>query len=384
MALLILCDPSFKNSAWCERKIKGIRDEAIRRRTAVKIFTNIESFENAAVKYDGDSSVIVLFSKISYIQSISGMLSKLKIHPIIANSTLDLKLPFGYSRAVTDVEEDVRCALEYLYSCKKTSIALLGVDENSWGDVGMAQAFARYAQKLADNVFYAKGDMQSCFSDYLGMIDDLDAVILPNDHLAICFIEFLKEYDAYRDDLFVIGRGDSISARLYSDGITSITTDFYEGGRAAAELHFNRLKYGWKSADIKLKSKLVIRGSTKNIPYVPPCEPLEASDVSPFVKPTLFKIPTNPIGNVDRLLSSCDLTDLKLIYGMLLGYSYERIGEFCFLSSEAVKYRVRKIRKELAGDSKADAIELISKYINKENLLSTIEELEGKNGRILK
>lgn len=384
MALLVLCDHTFRNSAWCERKIKGIRDEAARRRTAVKVFTNVESFVNAAAKLDSDSSAIVLFSKISYIQSISGILSKLKIHPILTNSTLDLRLPFCYSRAITDTEEDVRSAFEYLYSCKKTKIALFGVDENSWGDVGMAQAFVRFAPALADNVFYAKGDMQSCFSDYLCVVDNLDAVMLPNDHLAICFIEFLKERGAYRDDLFVIGRGDSISARLYMDGITSITTDFYECGRAAAELHFNRLKYGWKSADIKLKSRIKVRGSTKHIPYVPSNEPLVASDVSPLVKPTLFRIPTNPIGSVDRLLTACDLTDLKLIYGMMLGYSYERIGEFCFLSSEAVKYRVRKIRKVLAGDSKADATELISKYINKETLLSTIEELEGEKGTIIK
>ncbi len=384
MALFVLCDPTFRNSAWCERKIKGIRDEAARRRTPVKVFTNAGLFENAAAKLDKNSSVIVLFSKISYIQSISGILSRLRIHPIITNSTIDLKLPFCYSRAVTDTEEDVRCAIEYLYSCKKSRIALFGVDENSWGDVGMAQSFARFAPSLADNIYYAKGDMQSCFLDYLSVIDRVDAVMLPNDHLAICFIEFLKEHGAYRDDLFIIGRGDSISARLYLDGVTSITTDFYKCGRAAAELHFNRLKYGWHSADIKLESRLVIRGSTNNIPYAPLQEPLAPSDISPNVNPTLFSIPTNPLGNVDRLLTECDLTDLKLIYGMLLGYSYERIGEFCFLSSEAVKYRVRKIRKALAGDSKADATELLSKYISKENLLSTIEELEEKNGGIIK
>lgn len=384
MALFVLCDPTFKDSAWCERKIRGIREEAARRRTTVKMFTNIDVFENTASKFDNDSSVIVLFSKISYIQSIADILAKLKIHIILTNSTLNIKLPFIYSRAVTDTEEDVRCALEYLYFCKKKNIALLGIDANSWGDVGMSQVFAKYAPDLAQNIYYAKGDMQSCFEDYLKVIDTFDAVMLPNDHLAICFIEFLKEHGAYRDDLFVIGRGDSISARLYDNGITSITTDFYSGGRAVAELHFNRLKYGWQAADIKLKSKLVVRGSTKNIPYIKSDRRLYPSDLSPEIVPTLFTIPTNPIGRVDSLLAASDLTDLKLIYGMLCGFSYERIGEFCFLSSEAVKYRVRKIRKALSGDSKADATELISKYISKENLLHTIEELESENGKRIK
>ena len=341
MALLVLCDPTFKDSAWCERKIRGIKEEAARRRTSVKIFTSINAFEAVASKLDGDSSVIVLFSKISYIQSIADILAKLRIHPILANSTLDLTLPFGYSRAVTDTEQDVRCALEYLYSCGKKNIALLGIDANSWGDVSMAQTFKKYAPSLECNIYYAKGDMQSCFEDYLTRVHSFDAVMLPNDHLAICFIEFLKEHNAYRKDLFVIGRGDSISARLYDSGLTSITTDFYSGGRAAAELHFNRLKYGWQVADIKLKSRLVVRGSTGNIPYVKPQKRIFPSDLSPKNAPTLFTIPTNPIGRVDSLLASSDLTDLKLIYGMLCGFSYERIAEFCFLSSEAIKYRVR-------------------------------------------
>lgn len=384
MALMILCDPTFRNSAWCERKIKGIRDEAARRRTSVKVFTNINAFENAASKLDGDSSVIVLFSKISYIQSVSDVLSRLSVHPIIANSTLDIKLPFCYSRAVTDTEEDVRCALEYLFSCGKREIALLGVDENSWGDVGMAQTFARYAPSLADNIFYAKGDMRSCFLDYLGIVDKLDAVILPNDHLAICFIEFLKEHNAYRKELFVIGRGDSISARLYGEGITSITTDFYSGGRAVAEIHFNRLKYGWRSADIKLKSRLVVRGSTDNIPYIPLEKPLCASDISPSVSPTLFSIPTNPIGKVDSLLTASDLADLKLIYGMLSGFSYERMSDFCFLSVEAVKYRVRKIRNALGGGDKESVAEFLRTYINKGGLLKVIEEIETAGDRIVK
>lgn len=378
MALFVLCDPTFRYSAWCERKIKGIRDEAARRRTSVKVFTNAENFEIAASKLDEDSSVIVLFSKISYIQSVGEMLSQLKIHPILANSTLDIKLPFLYSRAVTDTEEDVRCAVEYLFECGKRKIALLGIDGNSWGDVGMAQAFAKYVPTLEKNIFYAQGNMQNCFEDYLGIVKELDAVILPNDHLAICFIEFLKEHGAYSKDLFVIGRGDSISARLYGDGVTSITTDFYFGGRAVAEVHFNRLKYGWKSADIKLKSKLVIRGSTNNIPYVMPKNRLCATDVTPKITPTLFRIPTNSVSMVDNLLTVSDLTDLKLIYGMLSGFSYERIGEFCFLSSEAVKYRVRKIVKSLSLSSKGEAVEFISKYVNKDNLLHVIEEESRK------
>ncbi len=382
MALLVLCDPTFKNSVWCERKLKGIRDEAARRRTAVKVFTCLTAFESVASKLGNDSSVIVLFSKISYIQGVAEILSRLSIHTIITNSALSFKLPFDYSRASTDIETDVRSAVEYLYSCGKKRIAMVAIDRNSWGDSGFAEMFSRYVENSEKAIFYADGDMQSCFDDFLCQIDSFDAVMLPNDHVAICFTEFLKEKGVYSKDLFVIGRGNSMSARLYGEGITSITTNFYNCGKSAAEAHFNRLKYGWESVNVKLKSQLVIRGSTKNIPYLPAGRPLRALDISKEVKPTLFHIPTYPIGRVDSLLAASDLTDLKLIYGILCGYSYERVSEFCFLSLEAAKYRVRKMLKSLACDSKTDATSLLSKYINKDNLLHTIEELEGENGRI--
>ncbi|MBQ6893796.1 MAG: hypothetical protein IJN48_06270, partial [Clostridia bacterium] len=159
---------------------------------------------------------------------------------------------------------------------------------------------------------------------------------------------------------------------------------FYSGGRAAAEVHFNRLKYGWRSADIKLKSKLVVRGSTGNIPYLPSKTPLCASDISPKNEPTLFRIPTNPIGRVDRLLTSCDLVDLKIIYCLLCGFSYERMGDFCFLSVEAVKYRVRKIRNALDCTDKESTAELIRTYINKNSLLKVIEDIEAASESIVK
>ena len=115
-----------------------------------------------------------------------------------------------------------------------------------------------------------------------------------------------------------------------------------------------------------------------NIPYVMPKNRLCATDVTPKITPTLFRIPTNSVSMVDNLLTVSDLTDLKLIYGMLSGFSYERIGEFCFLSSEAVKYRVRKIVKSLSLSSKGEAVEFISKYVNKDNLLHVIEEESRK------
>ena len=64
MALLILCDPRYRNNNWCETKLRGIYDEAARRRIAVKLYTDLDAFVNAAAKLGSDSSVIILFNSI--------------------------------------------------------------------------------------------------------------------------------------------------------------------------------------------------------------------------------------------------------------------------------------------------------------------------------
>ena len=175
---------------------------------------------------------------------------------------------------------------------------------------------------------------------------------------------------------FLISYGDTMMAQLYGDGITSLTTNHYGCGKSAVELHFSRLKNGWSSASLRLCVELRVRGSTENIPYTKGWSPLPL-DLTPLRQPTLQHIPTDDVGRIDRLLAVGDLVDLKIIYGILCGYTYEQIGEFCFLSLEAAKYRVRRIRTAIAGRNKADVAGVIGAYVNRDRLLGVIESLEG-------
>ena len=377
MALLVLCDGAFRNTPWCDLKLRGIGDEASRRRETVKVFTDIDLFAAAAAKLDETSSAIVIYDSISNLQKAAAALSHLRVHPIVASNVNKMRLACRYSSVGTDVEDTICTAVDYLYGCGKKRIAMVGVNRNSCGDLSRAEMFERYTVGETCKVLEARGDMQDCFAEFLKERDNFDAVICPNDHLAICLIEFLKEHGAYSKELFVISYGNTIMARLYSDGLTSFTTGHYASGKAAAETHFNRLKFGWSTSDILIKNELVIRGSTGNIPYKPSAEKPTPNDIIPPSSPTLFRIPTNPIGRIERMLMTSDIVNLKLIYCMLCGFSYERMGEFCFLSIEAAKYRVRKIRTALLGKSKSDAADLIRAYIDKYSLLHLIEEYES-------
>ena len=374
MALLVLCDPAYRNSVWCDRKLAGIRDESLRRRTPFRLYDDPAAFEAAAQKLDETSSVIVLFDNISYIQSIAPMFRRLRIHPILSSVDNSLRLPFAFSRAAWDVDASARITVDYMLACGRTKLALVGLNPNSHSDVGRADALRRYLSADKLRVCFADESMQTCFADFLATGGDCDAILCPNDHIAICLSETMKA--AGIPPRFLISYGDTMMAQLYGDGITSLTTNHYGCGKSAVELHFSRLKNGWSSASLRLCVELRVRGSTENIPYTKGWSPLPL-DLTPLRQPTLQHIPTDDVGRIDRLLAVGDLVDLKIIYGILCGYTYEQIGEFCFLSLEAAKYRVRRIRTAIAGRNKADVAGVIGAYVNRDRLRGVIESLEG-------
>lgn len=377
MALLVLCDPEYRNNVWCDSKIRGIQDEANRRREKLRIFTDLDAFETAASKLGEDSSVILLFDAISYIQKVAPVLSRLKVHPMFSGLVSGIRLPFQYSCISPDMDHSSRTIVDYLHGCGKTHIAEVGINPNSWSDVSRSEAIGRYATGEGHRVFYAKDDLEASYREFLSVREQFDAVICTTDHIMISLVEFLKEHNAYDPAQFFISYGDTVIARLYGDGITSVTVNYYACGKAAAETHYNRLKYGWSAVTILLKNELKIRGSTAHIPYTASHTPPQAVDVHPLIMHKPFEISTaRPIGRLERFLAGSDIADLRLIYCMLSDFSYEKTGEFCFMSAEAAKYRIRKIREVLKVESKADAVALIQKYIQKEKLLKVIEEFE--------
>ena len=171
-------------------------------------------------------------------------------------------------------------------------------------------------------------------------------------------------------------------ARLYGDGITSVTTNFYECGKLLVETYFNRLKRGLSFSHSLIPTVLKVRGSTDNIP----CNndiPLTFPNNSSREKPKPIVVQTGEIGRLERLLAISDLVNFKLMHCLICGYNYEKMSEYCFISPETARYRVRKIKSALGVAKKSDVAELIRNYIKKESLLAIISEAEERNNGFL-
>ncbi len=382
MALFVLCDAAYRHGVWCDTKLRGIADEASRRRIRTKVFTSISEARAAVEKCGEEASVILLYDNMSWLyEAINGLLDT-NVHFILSANHIVQPLPVTYSLVGTDADGSMKNTVDYLRMCKKERIALVGVNRNSCNDTGREKMFCKYVNDGHDSIFYINESMLDSFDEFISVHEQFDAVICTNDLVAICLIEYLKSHKIESNKLFVISHTDTVMARLYGEGITSVTTNFYDCGRLLVETYFNRIKYGLVASENLLPTTLKIRGSTANMAYDANC-----GSPKPFIpllqgeeKPILVQ--TGDIGRLERMLATSDLVNLKLIYCLICGYNYEKMSEYCFISPETARYRVRKIKNALAMPKKGNAAELIRGYIKKESLLSVINENEEKNKNI--
>jgi len=371
MALLILCDPHYRNSHWCETKLRGIYDEASRRRIPVKLFTDTALFVNAAAKLGSDSSVIILFNSFVYLEEVSALLAPLAIHPILSVTESEIKFSRIYSQVCGDVDTATKELVEFLHKNGKRRIALLGSSEKSAAGKNKEHMLYRHADAENFAVFHDKGNLLQSFKDFLAEKDSFDAVVCTNDHQTIALIEFLQAMGAYDPSLYIVSHGDTFLSRLYGDGVSTISTSFYACGKSLVEAHMLRLKYSWSSVMIRVPCEFKKRGSTSGNAVYPPVD---------FVPEYANQI---VLGRLESLLASSDMINLKLIYGLMSNYSYERMSDLCFLSAGAIKYRIQRIRETLKCKSREDAVACISRYIQKEKLLELIEKAEDFSGKVI-
>lgn len=370
MALLILCDPRYRNNNWCETKLRGIYDEATRRRIPIKLYTDLPAFQTAAAKLGSDSSVIILFNSLQYLKEVSAVLAPMEIHPILSVTESDIVFSRTFSQVCGDVDSATKELVDFLHTHGKRRIALLGTSKISAAGRNKVEMLRRHVSPEDYKVFGDVGGLLPSFEEFYAVRDRFDAAICTNDHQAIALIEFLQSHGGYDPDFYIVSHGDTILARLYGDGISTISTGFYACGKAMVEAHFHRLKYNWSSVMIRVPCDFRARGTTSGKGVYP---------VLPFVPPHANQV---ALSRLECVLADCDQANLKLMYGLLAGYNYEHIGELCFLSAGAVKYRVQQMRMALGCKTREDAIALIERYICKEKLLHVIEEVEGIGGKV--
>ena len=155
-----------------------------------------------------------------------------------------------------------------------------------------------------------------------------------------------------------MGYGDMFLSRLYRPSITSISDDYESFGKAALAICAMMEKNdAFSVVSVKLKSRLHIRETTENRPYIPDSRPVTPV---PIPENRFFgDMEFTKLANLETMFNQCDETDFMLLHLLSQELSYSAMAQQCFISETAAKYRVKKMQKLCGADDREELAEMM-------------------------
>jgi len=264
--------------------------------------------------------------------------------------------------------------VNYLYKCGKERLALVGFGQNSINDNfryhAAMSAVAAWGRLFTEHdVWLWQKDPGESFEAFFSLAGSYDAVICPNDYIAICFINRCKErHIGVPETFFVASFGNSAIGGLYRPSITSMTMDMVCVGEQAFNVWrflMNNDPARQTALKIAVPSRILTRESTASLrleagegPVTPPLP------ADPFYNhPTVAELVT-----IESCVSQRDAVDMRIIRHILNRDSYEAIADALFISGSTLRYRLNKIFAD-AGVRTRHAFEaLVRGHFGGENL----------------
>ena len=135
-----------------------------------------------------------------------------------------------------------------------------------------------------------------------------------SDYAAVSLVGRLREKNyAIPEKLYVVGYGDMFLSRLFRPSITSISDDYESFGKAALAICAMMEKNdAFSVVSVKLKSRLHIRETTENRPYLPDSRPVVPV---PIPENRFFgDMEFTKLANLETMFNECDETDFMLLH----------------------------------------------------------------------
>ena len=268
--------------------------------------------------------------------------------------------------------------VNYLYHCGRESIALVGFGLNSINDNfryhAAMSAVAAWGRLLGEkDVWLWQHDPRECFADFLTVCRRYDAVICPNDVIAICLLnECRKNGIRIPEDLYLASFGN-MSLGLYSQpSITSVSMDMPCVGEQTYQVWRFLMASGRTertSLKITVPSRILVRESTEMHPSDAGIRPASGS----LSADRFYNNPViSALVGLDYCLSQRDELDMRIIRSLLDHESYEKIEEKYYISSSTLRYRLHKIFSDSGVASRKEFEKLIHTHLGEGNPFSFV------------
>jgi DNA-binding LacI/PurR family transcriptional regulator len=373
--LHLLVEPSYTYSHWYGRTLDGIRYEASRKRLPLEIDLAEEESDAAAFERCAKSATIVLVLGGSAIWEAHAVkrLCSLGVHPLLVSSQFT-DSRYSYSYVTLNHLEAASEITRYLLGAGRRRIAFFGMNPDSLPDILKCNGFRKTLRDAGlpcdeGDIYLNKGRILDSVASLATRLPGYDAILCTNDIVALILIRSLHaDHGKSLAGRFLTGFGDTLSGRMASPSLTTVTLDHYEAGRKAVDLWSYLADHpGVASATITIASQILVRESTHGSAPRPVMGKAKAAEEAEAIKTFDFYSDgaVREALMLEGLLQRCDDTDLRIVRCLVAGKTYENAAEDLNLSVTAVKYRIKRMLSASMLSSR-DALEALAvKYLGK-------------------
>jgi len=256
--------------------------------------------------------------------------------------------------------------LQYLVGCERSRIALYGVNPTYFVDNLKSSSFKAWNASNEAHIYPAYSSLSECFQSFLPHAHNYDAVICANPGVSISLLQHLVQNDIrVPEDLYLTCFGSTKLTERISPSITCVTLDYKEVGRQAVRL------FSWlfrqkpcTNVSVRVRSQLIIRQSTEM--QEPPQGKRSRLPIPPdsFSKDIYLYCDQEALrlASISDILNLCDETDERLIDGLLQNQTNAQLEESLFLSSYALRYRLKRLMSIAHCEHKQELTEFLRQY----------------------
>mgnify|MGYP005755143677 FL=1 len=355
--MIVISEPAYTVSNWYAQIVAGLKSQARKKRLPLHFYSNMQSAGQSG------GCVFIIGSSYSWLYDAVADAHQFGCHPILLNNQPHRSFPGKYSYVSADISLSVSYILQLLTQAGKHEIALYGINPASVADISRKETFA--AQRGHADIYYNRTSFLQCFDSFFQKAQEkqYDAVICANDYAAISLIYHLKTLGYNTERLSVISYSNTLLAQRCNSSVSSIELHYEKFGQAAMMISENIEKDPYLTGmNVFVDWKLVFRDTAlesemqKQISFSSQTDVSRPQDLL-FADKELIEMM-----RLENLLLHCDETDMRILHLLCTGTSLYKIAEVCYLTENALKYRIKKMKEICDVPSKTDLIRSFNKY----------------------
>ena len=346
----ILIEESYSENSRFHKLLEGITSVAKKKHTEVAVYKNCADLPS-------DCRIVILIC-----QSMKWSIDRIEelnannIHPLVFGFQY-LDTMYKYSSIAPNYTKSAYRLTKYMLSeADGGKTAILGYNEDSLPD-RLKYIGIRYAVNEAGGtyeVFRNRGDVLACLDDFSGKCGEISNIVCCNDNIAVML--YNKYPHLMKNRRICSCFGMKIS-EFFETSYPVCRMDYYKAGIQLAMLYRFLIKEETIYSTVMTFDMDFPMGEDTPMPSIVGAETYSASEIDFYGDENLKDMEA-----LDMMLSSCDATDISILYDITAGLTYEKISEKHFLAINTVKYRVKKMLDTLSLESRRDLIARLEEY----------------------